>query len=72
MEKYERIAVLDDEVEAEIVDSQLSQLDIPHIMVCYHDTILDGIFQGMKGWGHVEAPVDYRDQILTVIKDLKT
>jgi hypothetical protein len=70
MERYEKIAILDDEVQAEVVDSALSALDIPHIMVCYHDAAFDGLFRA--SWGHVEAPGHFKDQILTIIGDLKT
>ena len=71
MEKLEKIVVLDDEVQAELVDSLLSDAGIPHIMRTYHDAALDGLFQGAKGWGHVEAPAEYRNQILAIITDLK-
>ena len=72
MDRFERIATLDDEVQAEALDAMLSGQNIPHIMACYHDAALDGIFQGSRGWGHVEAPEAFREQILTILADLKT
>jgi hypothetical protein len=72
MERFEKIVVLDNEVQAELVDSVLSSRGIPHIMHSYHDSALDGLFQGQGGWGHVEAPQSFRDEILTVIQDLKS
>jgi hypothetical protein len=71
MERFERIATLDDEVQAEVLDAMLSGQEIPHIMVSYHDAALDGLFQGSRGWGHVEAPGGFKDQILTILDDLK-
>jgi hypothetical protein len=71
MDKLEKVVVLDDEVQAEVVDSILSAAGIPHVMRTYHDAALDGLFQASQGWGHVEAPSDYRDQILTIISELK-
>lgn len=71
MEKSEKIVVLDDEIQAEVVESILSEEAIPHIMRTYHDAALDGLFQGSKGWGHVEAPAEYRDQILAIVASLK-
>ncbi|MCX6927689.1 MAG: hypothetical protein NT154_31435 [Verrucomicrobia bacterium] len=71
MDKLEKIAVLDSEVQAELVDSVLSEREIPHIMRSYHDSAYDGIFQTGGGWGEVEAPVSFRDEILNLIKDIK-
>ncbi|HNQ90710.1 MAG TPA: hypothetical protein PKM73_19010 [Verrucomicrobiota bacterium] len=71
MDRFERIATLDDEVQAEALDALLSGQNIPHVMACYHDTALDGIFQGSRGWGHVEAPAAFKAQILAILADLK-
>ena len=71
MDRLEKIAVLDNEVQAELVDSVLSERDIPHIMRSYHDSALDGLYQAKAGWGHVEAPESCRDEILAVIEDVK-
>ncbi|MGO8678312.1 MAG: hypothetical protein ACLQVX_20925 [Limisphaerales bacterium] len=72
MEKLEKIVVLDNEVQAELVTSVLSSRNIPHLMQSYHDSALDGLFQGQRGWGHIEAPASYRDEILGVVEDLKS
>ena len=71
MDKLEKIAVLDSEVQAELVDSVLTERDIPHLMRSYHDSAYDGIFQTHGGWGHVEAPAAFKDDILAVIEDIK-
>jgi hypothetical protein len=71
MDKLEKIAVLDNEVQAELVDSVLSERDIPHIMRSYYDSALDGLFQSRAGWGHVEAPESCRDEVLAVINEIK-
>jgi hypothetical protein len=71
MDKFEKIAVLDSEVQAELVDSVLEERDIPHLMRSYHDSAYDGIFQTHAGWGHVEAPAANREEILAVIEDIK-
>ena len=71
MDKLEKIAVLDNEVQAELVDSVLSERNIPHLMRSYHDSALDGIYQARSGWGHVEAPESCRDEILAIIDDIK-
>ena len=71
MDKLEKIAVLDSEVQAELVDSVLTERDIPHLMRSYHDSAYDGIFQTHGVWGHVEAPAAFKDDILAVIEDIK-
>ena len=71
MDKLEKIAVLDNEVQAELVDSVLEERAIPHLMRSYNDSALDGLFQTSKGWGHVEAPQSFREEILAVIQDVK-
>ena len=70
-DKLEKIAVLDNEVQAELVDSVLSERGIPHLMRSYYDSALDGIYQTPKGWGHIEAPQSFRDEILSVIEEIK-
>ena len=71
MEKLEKIAVLDNEVQAELVDSVLEERGIPHLMRSYYDSALDGIYQARSGWGHIEAPLDAKAEILAVIEDIK-
>ncbi|MGH7973334.1 MAG: zinc ribbon domain-containing protein [Limisphaerales bacterium] len=69
-ERLQRIAVLDNQVQAGLVDSILTDREIPHIMQTYHDSAYDGIFQ-TQGWGVVLAPASFRDEILTILQDIK-
>jgi hypothetical protein len=71
MDKLKKIAVLDNEVQAELVDSVLEERGIPHLMRSYHDSALDGLYQARSGWGHVEAAEEFQDEILAVIEDIK-
>jgi len=71
MDKLEKIAVLDNEVQAELVDSVLSERGIPHLMRSYYDSALDGLYQGGAGWGQVEAPQSFRDEILAGIEEIR-
>ena len=71
MDAVEKIVVLDTEVQAELVDMALTKLDIPHLMQSYYDSAYDGLFQGGRGWGHVEAPASHRDEILAIVAELK-
>jgi hypothetical protein len=69
-EDFIKIVVLENEIEAQLMDSILTEQGIPHRMKSYHDTAYDGIFQVQKGWGHVEAPESYRDEITAIQQEL--
>ena len=71
MDKVERIAVLRNEIEAQLLDGELAELDIPHLMKSYYDGAFDGVYQFSKGWGHVEAPSEFREKILEILSDLR-
>ena len=71
MDKVERIAVLRNEVEAQLLAGELAELDIPHLMKSYYDGAFDGVYQFSKGWGHIEAPSEFRDKILEVLAGIR-
>lgn len=70
-ERLEKVAVLDNEVQAELMDGVLSGRDIPHIMQTYHDSALDGLYQMGKGWGVILAPASFREEILAALADIR-
>lgn len=70
MDEYKKIVVLDNEIEAQLMDSILTERNIPHRMKSYHDSAYDGIFQAQKGWGHIEAPLRYKEEIIAIHADL--
>jgi len=67
---YEKIAVLDNEVQAEALDALLTEIGIPHEMISYRDSAMDGLYQATRGWGHVEAPLDRADAVKQALKSL--
>ncbi len=71
MEGFEKILVLDNEVEAHLLGSLLEDRNIPHLMRSYHDSAYDGLWQSQQGWGHVEAPERFRETILEIYRNLK-
>jgi hypothetical protein len=71
MDKIERIAVLRNEIEARLLDAELAEGDIPHFIKSYHDAAFDGVYQFAKGWGHVEAPGEFKDRILEILADIR-
>jgi len=71
MERFEKIVVLENEVQAEVVDDILTSQAIPHRVRSYHDSALDGVFQGTYGWGHIEAPVEFKERILEIVRTIE-
>ena len=71
MDKVEKVAVLNNEIEAQLIDGLLSDQDIPHVMQSYHDSAYDGLFQGAGGWGHIEAPLNFHEQVIRVIDEVR-
>ncbi len=71
MERFERIAAIENEVEALCVRGALEERGIPFGMRSYHDSAYDGLFQFSRGWGHVEARAEHRDEILKVIEAVR-
>lgn len=69
-EEFEKVATLDDEVEAQLLEDALEERDIPHLIVSHRDTAYDGLFQATQGWGHVEAPPSYQDEIEELLETL--
>jgi len=72
MVDFVKIADLENDFEAQLLDSILTERDIPHLMRSYHDTAYDGLFQTQKGWGNVCAPLPCRDEVLEILSDLRT
>jgi len=72
MNKIKKIAVLENIVQAQMLESMLKEEGIPHVITTYHDSAYDGLFQGQKGWGCVEAPEKHETEILTLLGNLRT
>jgi hypothetical protein len=70
-EEYKKVAILENEFEALLLDSVLSERNIPHLLRSYHDTAFDGLFQTQKGWGYVSAPEAYQDEIKQTLSELR-
>ncbi len=66
-----KIVVLENDDEARLMESILTEREIPHMMKSYYDTAFDGLFQTQKGWGHVSAPASRREEIMEIVADLR-
>ena len=71
MEDYIKVATLENEIEATLVESILIERDIPHLMRSYYDTAFDGLFQTQKGWGYVSVPRSCEDEVTEIVSDLR-
>jgi len=67
---FVKIAIISNEVQAQYLAALLKVREIPHVIQSYHDTAYDGIFQTMKGWGHIEAPPEFKEEILGLMNEI--
>jgi hypothetical protein len=63
---YKKIVSLDNALHAQLVDKLLTERGIPHRIRSFHDSAYDGLYQAQKGWGRVEAPEEYEDEIRAI------
>lgn len=70
MEEYEKIVVLSSEFEAGLLSEILEDKKIPFGIVSSADSAIGGIWQLENGWGYVEAPPQYRDEIILIYEQI--
>ena len=70
METYEKILVLNNEFEASLLEEVLTDQKIPHGIVPSDDSALGGIMELEIGWGYVEAPEKYREEIQKLYSEI--
>jgi hypothetical protein len=71
-QEFVNIAILDNIIEAQLIDSVLNEYNIPHRIRSFHDTAYDGLFQFQIGWGALWAPVSSRTEILEILQDIRS
>ena len=64
MSNQVKILMFKNEIEAMLLDEILTDKQIPHLIRSYHDSAYDGLWQLQTGWGHIEAPEEFADEIL--------
>lgn len=70
MEEYEKIVDLSSEFEAELLSEILEDKKIPFGIVSSADSAIGGIWELENGWGYVEAPPQYRDEIVSIYEQI--
>ena len=69
--KFVKISNLENAIEAQLLESILTELDIPHNIRSFHDTAYNGLFQFQKGWGEILAPVNYKKEVMEILRSIR-
>ncbi len=69
---FVKISVLENTIEAQIIESVLGDQNIPHRIQSFYDTAYDGLFQFQKGWGAIWAPKAHKNTILEILENLRS
>jgi hypothetical protein len=72
MNKAIKIVTLSNEFEARLLDGLLNEKGIPHLLRSYHDSAYDGLWQTDSRWGHLEAPVEFKEEILKIFNEMSS
>jgi hypothetical protein len=67
-----RIVILENAIEAQLVGSILDQHQIPYRIRSFYDTAYNGLFQMQKGWGELSSAPRYKQEILDIVKDIRS
>jgi hypothetical protein len=70
METFEKIIDLNNEYEAELMEEILTDKKIPFGIIPSGDTALGGIWEMENGWGYIEAPVEYKEEIIRIYGEI--
>lgn len=70
MEQFEKILDLNNEFEAERLEEVLKEKNIPYGIVPISDSAFGSIEILENGWGYLEAPIRFKDEILGFYKDI--
>ena len=70
--EFIRIAILDNIIEAQLIESILKEQGIPNRIRSFHDTAYDGLFQFQRGWGELCAPVSFKQEIIDILNDVRS
>ena len=57
-------------VEADLVTAVLRERGIPYVLVTHDVLFYEGVYNVREGWGHIDAPESYREEIVEVYRDL--
>ena len=70
-EKFVKITVIENEIEAQLVRSVLSERGLPYRIRSFHDTAYDGLYQFQMGWGELHAPQNSKQEIMHLLDSIR-
>jgi hypothetical protein len=70
MEDFEKILDLNNEFEAGLMEEVLNDKKIPFGIVPSGDSALGGIWELENGWGYIEAPAEYKEEIIRLYEEI--
>jgi len=70
MEKPVKILVINNAIEASLLDEILTEKGIPHMIRSYHDSAYDGLWQTPSCWGQLDAMEKDREEILKIYREM--
>lgn len=65
-----KVLLFNNEFEAKLLDEILNEKNIPHLIRSYHDSVYDGLWQMQSSWGLIEAPEEYREEIIQIYSQM--
>ena len=71
MDGYLKIAIIENEFEAQLLQSILEERGMEYYIKSYYDTAYDGLFQRSKGWGAIYAPERYKLLIVEILAGIR-
>jgi hypothetical protein len=70
MENFEKILTINNEFEASILEEVLIDRKIPYGIVTESDSSFGPIESMEIGWGYVEAPPEFKDEIISIYAEI--
>ena len=70
--KFVRISNLENTIETQLLESILSERNIPYTIRSFHDTAYNGLFQFQKGWGEIYAPLDFKREVKEILNSIRS
>lgn len=71
MEPFWKIAILENIFEGQMMEQILRDQQIPHDIRPYRDEVYGNLYEMNKGWGAIQAPASYKEQILELLRELR-
>jgi len=70
MSELTKILSFSNQFEAMLLSELLTEREIPHIVKSYRDSALSGLWQTQSLWGHLEAPKEFKDEIMEIYDNM--